>query len=91
MEGAVSERRKTFAVTHRSDKDRQAYISAFPLASSVIGKAKTEAWQTTCSSLLPKSVYSLLRSVAGSSFSSPRKSALIFADYQRSHFSISND
>ena len=28
VEGAVSERRKAFAATHRSDEDRQAYISA---------------------------------------------------------------
>ena len=28
MESAVSERRKTFAAAHRSDEDRQAYISA---------------------------------------------------------------
>ena len=67
-------------------------------------KAKAEAWQTTCSSLLsksnPKSVYSFLHSVAASSsssFSSPnfpncsssRISALVFADYLRSHFAIS--
>ena len=59
------------------------------------------AWQTTCSSLSPKSnrkfVYSLLCSVAGSSSSSPnfpncfssRVSALVYAAYLRSHFSIS--
>ena len=50
-------------------------ISASRRASSVIAKAKTEAWQTTCSSLSPKSnpkfVYSFLRSIAGSSSSSP--------------------
>ena len=28
VEGAVSERRKAFAAAHRSDEDRQAYISA---------------------------------------------------------------
>ena len=55
MKEAVSERRKAFAATRRSDKDRQAYISASRHASSVIAKAK--AWQATCSSL------SLLRSV----------------------------
>ena len=63
VENAVSERRKGFAATHRSDEDRQTYISAFRRASSVITKA--EAWQTTCSSLSPKSVHSLLRSIAG--------------------------
>ena len=64
VEVAVSERRKAFAAAHRSDKDRQAYISGFRRASSLIAKAKTEAWQTTCSSLSPKSnpksVHSLL-------------------------------
>ena len=67
MEDAVSERRKAFAVTHRSDEDRQAYISASRRASSIVAKA--EAWQITCSCLSPKSnpksVYSLLHSVAG--------------------------
>ena len=41
---AVSERRKAFAAAHRRDEDRQAYISASQRASSVIAKAKTEAW-----------------------------------------------
>ena len=72
-EGAVSKRRKAFAAAYRSDEDRQAYISASRHASSVIAKAK--AWQATCFSLSPKSnpksVHSLLCSVAGSSHSSP--------------------
>ena len=100
MESAVSERRKASAAAHRSDEDCQAYISASRRASSVIAKAKAEAWQTTCSSLLPKSVHSLLRSIAGSpssSSSSPnflncsstRESALVHAAYLSSHFSIS--
>ena len=104
MESAVSERRKAFAAAHRSDEDRQAYISASRRASSVIAKAKAEAWQTTCSSLSPKSnpksVDSLLRSIAGSpssSSSSPnfpncsslRESASVYAAYLSSHFSIS--
>ena len=54
-------------------------------------------WQTTCSSLSPKSVHSLLRSIAGSSSSSPnfrncstpRESASVYAAYLRSHFFIS--
>ena len=74
VEEAVSERRKAFAAAHRSDEDRQAYISASRRASSVIAKAKTEAWQKICSSLSPKSnpksVHSLLRSITGSSSSS---------------------
>ena len=61
----------------------------------------SEAWQTTCSSLSPKSnpksAYPLLYSVAGSSSSSPnfpkcsspRESASVYAAYLRSHFSVS--
>ena len=104
VEGAVRERRKAFAASHRNDADRQAYISASRRASSVIAKAEAEAWQTTCTSLSPKSnaktVYFLLRSIAGSpslyssshSFpncSSLRESALVYAAYLRSHFSVS--
>ena len=101
VEEAISERRKAFAAVHRSNEDRQAYISASRRASSVIAKAKAEAWQTTCSSLSPrsnpKSVHSLLRSIAGfpaSSSSSPncsslRESASVYAAYLRSHFSVS--
>ena len=100
----VSERRKVFAAAHRSDEDRQVYISASRRASSVIAKAKAEAWQTTCSSLSPrsnpKSVHSFLRSIAGSpsysssspnfpNCSSPRESASVYAAYLRSHFSVS--
>ena len=81
----------------------QAFISASRCASSVIAKAETEAWQTTCLSLSPKSnpkiVYSLLRSIAGSpswsssspnfpNCSSPRESALVYISYLRSHFSV---
>ena len=46
VDEVVSEKRKAFAAAHRSDEDRQAYISASRHASSVIAKAKTEAWQT---------------------------------------------
>ena len=101
MEEAVSERRKVFAAAHRSDEDRQAYNSASRHVSSVIAKA--EAWQATCSSLSPKSnpksMNSLFWSVAGSPIlsssssnfpncSSPRESALVFANYLRFHFSV---
>ena len=104
VEQAVGERRKAFAAAHRSDEDRQAYISASRRASSVIAKAKAEARQTTYFSLSPrsnpKSVHSLLRSISGSSSSSssslnfpncssPRKSASVYAAYLRSHFSVS--
>ena len=104
VESAVSERRKAFAATHRSDENRQAYISASRRASLVIAKAKAEAWQTTCSSLSPrsnpKSVHFLLHSIAGSpslsssslnfpNCSSPSESASVYAAYLRSHFSVS--
>ena len=85
--------------THRSVEDRQAYIFDSRRASSV-----TETWQTTCSSLSPrsnpKSVHSLLRSIVGSpsssssspnfpNCSSPRESASVYAAYLRPHFSVS--
>ena len=104
MEEAVNKRSKAFAAAHRSDEDHQAYIFDSRRASSVIAKAKAEVWQATCSYFSPKSnpkfVYSLLRSVAGFSFSfssspnfpncsSPRESASVYADYLRSHFSVS--
>ena len=101
VESGVSERRKAFAAAHRSDQDRQAYISASRRASSVIAKAKAEAWQTTYSFLSPrsspKSVHPLLRSIAGSSSSSPnfpnysslRDSASVYAAYLRSYLSVS--
>ena len=104
VRGAISERCKAFAAAHRSNEDRQAYISASRRASSVIAKAKAEAWQTTCSSLSPKSnpksVHSLFRSIAGSpsscssspnfpNCSSPRESVSVYAAYLRSHFSVS--
>ena len=66
-ESAVSGRHKAFSAAHRSDEDCQAYISASRRTSSVIAKAKAEAWQTTCSSLSPKFVHFLLRFIAGSS------------------------
>ena len=56
------ERRKTFAAAHKSDEDRQAYISASRQTSSVIAKNKAKAWQATCSFPSPKPVHSLLRS-----------------------------
>ena len=104
VESAVSKRCKAFDAAHRSDEDRQAYISTSRRALSVIAKAKAEAWQTTCSSFLPKSnhksVYYFLRSIAGSpslSFfspnfpncSSPRESASVFAAYLTPCFSVS--
>ena len=101
---AVRVIRKAFAAAHRSDENRQAYISASRHAWFVIANAKAEEWQTNCYFLSPKSntksVYSLIRSVAGSSSSSsfspnfpncfsPRESASVFDDYLRSHFSVS--
>ena len=100
VEGAVNERRKEFGAAHSNDEDRQASRRA----SSVVAKAMAEAWQTTCSSLLPKSnpkiLCSILRSTADSpssfssspnftNYSSTRESASVYAAYVRSHFSIS--
>ena len=48
MEGAVGGRRKAFVAAYRSDKDCHTYVSASRHASSVIAKAKAEAWQATC-------------------------------------------
>ena len=96
--------RRAFAAAHRSYEDCQVFISASQRASSVIATAKTDAWQTTCSSLSPKSnpksVHSLLRTIAGSpslssssrnfpNCSSPRESTSVYAAYVRSHFSVS--
>ena len=104
VESAVSEKHKAFAAAHRNNEDHQAYISASQRTSSVITKAKAEAWQTACSSFSrksnPKSVYSLFCSIAGSpslsssspnfsNCSSPRESASVYATYLRSHFSVS--
>ena len=106
VESAVSERRKAFAGAHRSDKNRRRSLGLLHLRfstrfTSVIAKAKAEAWQTTCSSLSPKSkpksIYSLLRFVPDYSSSSPnfpnssspRESASVYAAYLRSHFSVS--
>ena len=40
VEEAVSVRRKAFATAHRSNDDRQVYISASQHVSSVVAKAK---------------------------------------------------
>ena len=64
MESVVSERRKAFAAAHRSGEDRQAYISASRRPSSVIAKAKAEAWQTTCSSLSHLNLYTLFFAIS---------------------------
>ena len=51
VEEAVSETGKAFVAAHKSDEDRQAYISASRHASCVIAKAKAKSWRATCSSL----------------------------------------
>ena len=94
VEKSVKKKRKVFAVAYRSDDDWQTCISGSRNALSVITKAK--AWQVTGSFLSPKSVYSL-HSVASffvspnfSNCFSPRKSASVYANYLRSHFSVSH-
>ena len=100
----VNERSKAFAAAHRNGEDRQAYISASRHASTVIAKAKAEAWQATCSSLSlksnSKSMYFLFRSVDGSFFLIfllsqlpqlffSQESASVLSNLVRSHFSVS--
>ena len=87
-----------------TDEDRQDYISASRRVSSVIDKAKAEAWQTTCSSLSPRSnptsVHSHFCCIAGypslsssspnfPNCSSPMELASVYAAYLRSHSSVS--
>ena len=69
VEEAVGEIREAFAFARRNDEKRQTCISTSRQASSVIVNAK--AWHVTClhcsatsSRFEPKSVYSILRSVA---------------------------
>ena len=85
---AVSERRKAFAAAHRSDRDRQVYISASRQSSSVIAKDKAEAWQETCSSLSPKSTPKFFLSLLPQLFFS-QGSASVFADHLRFNISAS--
>ena len=100
MEEAVNERCKAFAAAHRSNENRQVISSLL----DVPHLSLPSPWQATCFSLSPKSnpksVYSLLCSVAGSPFSSSsspnflncssfRESASVFGCYLRFHFSVS--
>ena len=100
MEDAVSERRKAFAAAHRSDEDRQAYISASQRDLYVITKAKAEAWQSTCSSLSTKSnsnsLFPLLLALLPHlpslltflTVPLPENWLLVFTACLRSHFSV---
>ena len=56
MKEAVSKRRKAFVAGHRRDEDGQAYISVSQHGSSIIVKAKAEAWKATCLAIFPKSL-----------------------------------
>ena len=101
MEKAVRERRKAFPPAHGSDEKRQVYISVSQYASSIISEAMAETWQKECSSIFPifdpKSVHSILRSIANSaSYSSPNfpncpfpmKTPSAYANYLKFHFSV---
>ena len=68
-EEVIRKRHKAFASAHRSDKELQTF-SASRYASPVIAKVKAVAWHETCSSLSPKSVYSILRTIGGFASSS---------------------
>ena len=74
VESAVSERRKAFAAAHRSDEDRQAYISASRQSSPrpIAGSSSS----SSSSPNFPKC-------------SSPWESASVYAAYLRSNFSVS--
>ena len=74
VEQVVSERRKAFAATHRSDEDRQAYIllldvPVHSLLRSIAGSPSSSPNFPNCSS--------------------PRESASVYAAYLRSHFFVS--
>ena len=102
MEEAVRERLKVFVFAHRSDEKRQAYLPIFGMPHLSLPKPwlrhvrRLALLSPKCG---PKSVYSCLCSIAGStsSFSSPNfsnsffpgETGLVFADFLRSHFSVS--
>ena len=56
-------------MAHRSESHRLRYIDASRRASSVISRAKSAAWQATCSNLSPRSdpraVFRLLNAISG--------------------------
>ena len=97
VEEAVSERRRAFAAAHRSDEDRQAYISASRQSSPRPRLRHGRRLALLFHLGLTLNLYTLLRSIAGSpssspsssNCSSPRESASVYAAYLRSHFSIS--
>ena len=88
-------------MAHRSESHRLRYIDASRRASSVISRAKSATWQTTCSNLSPRSdpraVFRLLNAISGkkntsqdSSFpdcTCPLDTANHFASYLRSRLS----
>ena len=100
-ESAVRERRRARSVAHRSESHRLRYIDASRRASSVISRAKSAAWQATCSNLSPRfdpcAVFRLLNAISGkknpsqdSSFpdcTCPLDTANHFVSYLRSRLS----
>ena len=54
-ESTVRERRRDRSEAHRSEAHRLRYIDASRRAYSVISRAKSATWQTTCSNLSPRS------------------------------------
>ena len=94
VEGVVRKKCKAFVSAPKSDEVRQAYFLVSRHASTVIAKAKAKTSLETCSSPSPKSdsksVYCILRSVAGSTSSSfsnflncfsTTRTTLIYANY----------
>ena len=88
-------------MAHRSESHRLRYIDASRRASSVISRAKSATWQTTCSNLSPRSdpraVFRLLNAISGKKNTSqdssipdctcPLDTANHFASYLRSRLS----
>jgi len=52
---AVRDRQRARSELHRSEVHRLAYVEASRRAYSVISRAKSETWQTTCNNLSPHS------------------------------------
>ena len=63
-------------MAHRSESHHLRFIDASRRASSVISRAKSAAWQATCSNLSPRSdpraVFRLLNAISGKKTTPPK-------------------
>ena len=68
-ESAVRKQRRARSEAHRFEVHRLRYIDASRRASSVISRAKSATWQTTCSNLslhsVPRAVFRFLNAISG--------------------------